>query len=512
MTELADGYVKGIDYTYDCYRELNPLHARLALLNAGFAPPSATGAACELGFGFGVSANLHAAASGSVWWGCDFNPTQARFAQELAQASGARAELFDASFADFCQRDDLPEFDFIGLHGIWSWVSNANRLLIVDFVRRRLRLGGVLYVSYNTYPGLAQMVPVRELMLEHAEQACAGGAGIVEQMDGAIAWLNELLAATPGYAAMNPVAAARIQEFKQQNRSYLAHEYFNRDWMPMLHSEFCRWMQAATLDYAGSALYSDHVDALNLVPTQVDFLGRMADPALARSAHDFLVNRQFRKDYWVKGARRLNPTERAQALRRQRVVLISPADKVVLRAGGSLVDQDLVVAIYRPLVALLANHQIRTLGELETDLVGHGVSFDQLLDAVLVLIGKGDMANAQEPGQIEGALQTSAQLNQHLIEGSVHGSRISNLASPVTGGGIYVQPFHQQMLLARSRGLESSAQWAGFLWDHLRANAGGLVKPGGGFMSELEGLAALTQESLVFADGHLRVLQSLKVV
>lgn len=77
--------------------------------------------------------------------GTDFNPSQAAFAPEIASVTGADARLFDESFAEFCARDDLQEFDFIGLHGIWSWVSDVNRGVIVDFVRRKLKVGGVVH-------------------------------------------------------------------------------------------------------------------------------------------------------------------------------------------------------------------------------------------------------------------------------------------------------------------------------------------------------------------------------
>jgi len=40
----------------------------------------AFGVACELGFGQGLSANLHAAGSLIEWHGTDFNPAQAGFA------------------------------------------------------------------------------------------------------------------------------------------------------------------------------------------------------------------------------------------------------------------------------------------------------------------------------------------------------------------------------------------------------------------------------------------------
>ena len=62
MTGWSEGYVADIGYTYGYYTELNPLRTQLAMLNAGVAVPEIK-TACELGFGQGVSVNVHAAAS-----------------------------------------------------------------------------------------------------------------------------------------------------------------------------------------------------------------------------------------------------------------------------------------------------------------------------------------------------------------------------------------------------------------------------------------------------------------
>ena len=178
MNPWTSGYVADIGYTFGYYTELNPQRVPFALLAAGIAPPSIS-SACELGFGQGLSINLHASASGVNWWGTDFNPAQAGFAQELSAASQANCSLFDQSFEDFSERADLPEFDFIGLHGIWSWISDGNRAVIVDFIAKRLKVGGVLYISYNTLPGWAAFAPMRHLMTEHVEILGAEGRGIV---------------------------------------------------------------------------------------------------------------------------------------------------------------------------------------------------------------------------------------------------------------------------------------------------------------------------------------------
>lgn len=151
MNDWTSGYVADIGYTYGYYPELNPQRVMLAFLNSGLIPPKFTNA-CELGFGQGVSTNIHAAASVCSWYGTDFNPAQASFAQELAASSGLTAHLYDEAFDEFTKRD-LPEFDYIGLHGIWSWISDENRVVIVDFIKKKLKVGGVLYISYNTLPG-----------------------------------------------------------------------------------------------------------------------------------------------------------------------------------------------------------------------------------------------------------------------------------------------------------------------------------------------------------------------
>ena len=104
MNDWTSGYVADIGYTYGYYQELNPQRVKLAFLNASLVAPE-FGSACELGFGQGLSANLHAAASVCLWHGTDFNPSQAGFAQELATASGADAHLYDEAFDEFAKRD-----------------------------------------------------------------------------------------------------------------------------------------------------------------------------------------------------------------------------------------------------------------------------------------------------------------------------------------------------------------------------------------------------------------------
>ena len=515
MTDWTAGYVADIGYTYGYYTELNPTRLALPLLNAGLAVPEIA-SACELGFGQGLSANLHAAASQTSWYGTDFNPSQAAFAQTLAAASGHGAQLSDASFAEFAAREDLPDFDFIGVHGIWSWISDENRRVIVDFVRRRLKVGGVLYLSYNSLPGWAAFAPMRHLMTQHAETQGTAGHGRVNRIDGAIAFAEQLLATNPLYSRANPQVSERLTKMKEHNRQYLAHEYFNSDWHPMHFATLAEWLQPAKLTYAGSAHLLDAIDAINLSTEQQQLLNALPDPLFRQSVRDFMVNQQFRRDYWVKGARRLNPLEQAEALRAQRVILTAPRPEIALKVTGSLGEASLSEAVYNPLLDQLADHKPRSLGQLESTLTGKGINFGQLLQAILILTGAGHLApvcaQTQSDKQSAKAKQTSDRLNAHLLQQARGSADVQYLSSPVTGGGIQVNRFQQLFLLAQSQGHKQPAEWASQTWQLLQRQGQRLIKEGQPIESAEENLAELTQQAETFAQQRLPILKALQVV
>ena len=100
MSDWTSGYVADIGYTYGYFHELNPLRVKLAFLNNGLVSPEFK-TDCELGFGQGLSVNIHASASVTQWHGTDFNPAQAGFAEELAKSSGSGAKLYDQAFHEF---------------------------------------------------------------------------------------------------------------------------------------------------------------------------------------------------------------------------------------------------------------------------------------------------------------------------------------------------------------------------------------------------------------------------
>src|SRR5579859_824175 len=264
MSNWTEGYVIEIAYTHGYYDHLAPTMQRFIILLRGYAPPSEAGAYLELGYGQGLSAAIHAAATPHPIWGTDFNPAQASHAQSLIRAAGIEAHFLDDSFAELAARPDLPKFDYIAAHGIWSWISNESRAQITEILRDYLTVGGIAYLSYNTLPGWSTALPLRHLLTLHAETAGGGLHGMEGRIDGALAFAKKLVDSNAAYFDAHPEIVKRLEKMQAMDRHYLAHEYFNRHWDPMPFSDMVEWLSPAKLGFIGSARPLDQINSISL--------------------------------------------------------------------------------------------------------------------------------------------------------------------------------------------------------------------------------------------------------
>ena len=510
MNDWTAGYVAEIDYTHGYYPELNPLRAKLSLLNAGLVSPEFENA-CELGFGQGMSVNLHAATSSIHWSGTDFNPSQAGFANELNVITGAQANLYDETFAEFAIREDLPEFDFIGLHGIWSWISQENRALIIDFVRRKLRVGDVLYISYNTLPGWAAFAPMRHMMSQYAESLGAVGRPIVKRIDDAIEFVDKLVATHPDYVRDNASVTERFEKLKDHNRHYLAHEYFNRDWHLVYFSEIAQQLASAKLQFACSANFFDLVDDVNLSAEQQALLKEIPDSVFREGVRDVMVNQQFRRDYWVKGIRKLSALDRVEKLRMQRVILANSRENLSLTVKGARGEANMKEEVYIPIVDFLADYKIKTIAQIEKEVSSKNIAFPQLLQAIMVLTNTGFLFVAQNDTQISTARKHADKLNAYLISKARGSGDIAYLASPVTGGGINADRFQQLFLLGFSQGVKDPVELAKRVWQIVSSQGQKLIKERKTLETPEENITELTAQAKTFIEKRLPILKALQI-
>jgi SAM-dependent methyltransferase len=510
MNDWTAGYIADVDYTYGYYDEMNPQRVPLAFLKAGLVYPKIE-TACELGFGQGFGVNILAASSDIEWHGTDFNPAHASYARELAGISGANLQVNDQSFEEFCHREDLPDFDFIALHGVWSWISDANRAIIVDFLRRKLKLGGILYISYNTLPGWSSFIPLRNLMMEHYLRLGAQGKGTNERVSGAIEFAQQLLATDPVHAKAHPLIGERMKKLAEQNPDYLAHEYFNADWHPMDFNAMENWLAPAKLSFACSASYLDHIDALRHSPEQSALLKEIPDQGVREATRDIMVNQQFRRDYWVKGARSLTPLEQAERLRDQQVQLVRPPQDVAYKVKSPLGEANLSEKVYQPIVEALADYKPVDMAELEQRVKSAEVNIGQLFEAIIVLIGDNVVAPVRSDSSAEPALQTSRNINDHLLDLARSRSDTAHMSSPTTGGGVPCSRFERLFLLAMQAGKKKPAQWAESAWQTLSSQGQLMIQEGKTLTTPEENQAALLELAEKFADQRLALLKATQV-
>ena len=509
----ADGYVSEVNYTYGYYKDLSPLTFNLALLYQQRSPlPDRPLNYLELGFGQGLSLNIHAAALEGNFWGTDFNPAHAAQARELAQIAGSGAHIFDHSFAELAANPDLPEFDVIALHGVWSWISDANRKVIVDIARRKLAPGGVLFMSYNVLPGWAPTLPLRQLLRLHTELADRSGTGMISRIDNAMDFAQALSEAGAGYFRAQPMAAEWLKTMREQERGYLAHEYFNSDWHPMTFADAAKQLEDGKLTFAASAHFLDHWDLLNLSEPQQGLLAKIDHWVLRETVRDYCMNRQFRRDIWVKGPRTISAFQQIEALKGLRFVLTNATENISLTVQGAQVEAGLTQELYLPIIDALARnaYAAKTLGELMEMLPQ--ISFTLLSQAMVIFAGMGHVSPAQSDRQAHSAKAKTDSLNIHLLNRSVFGETVPFLASPVTGGGVLVPRFEQWFIRAIKQGKVRPEEWAMEAWQILTARSEGLVKNNQVIASAEEAIAGLTDQARDFARSRLSMLNALMVI
>jgi SAM-dependent methyltransferase len=503
-----------VGYTFGYYRELSPGLIDFALLLAGLRPRSREAMTyLELGFGQGLSANIHAAACPGAYWGEDFNPEHAANAAGWARASGARTEFTGESFAELAARPDLPEFDYIVLHGVWSWVPAEARDCVLDIIRRRLKPGGVVYVSYNAQPGWTDILPLRQLMALAAGTDTAQGEAVPEAIGQAFAFAERLHAAGAAFFSAVPGAKQRLDAIARLSRSHLAHDHFNPTWTPMYFAEVAAAFAGAGLDFAASASLLDQLDALNLTPEQIALLAELPDAVQRESVRDFLVYQSFRRDLFMRAPARLTAQERGERLARQRIALTVDPATVVYDTPGEGEDVALTEALYAPVIAALAagDGGPKTIADLFGDPGVAGLPPGLVLDALTVLVGSGRAHPAQGELAIAAARPACRRLNAHLAERARTSGEVRHLASPVIGAGVRVPRLEQLFLAARAAPGSGPADWAAEVDAVFAAQGLAVVKDGRPLEGAAETLAELTRLARDFEARRLPLLVRLGV-
>lgn len=363
MTQWSAGYVADIEYEPGLFRWQAPAHLDLVCLLNGIEPPGTDDdfAWCELGCGQGITANVVAAANPKATiHAVDFHPAHIARARAAAKAAGlTNVSFHETSFESLAERTgpELPVFDYITLHGVYSWVGAEAKQAIVRFIASHLKPGGLVYITYNTLPGWSDQIPLQRMLLEYARTVTGrSDHAALKALDFA-----EALFGTGARALGDADLFKRLRD-PSTRPTYLAHEYLNGSWRPLLHADVARDLEPAKLSYAGSAHIFMNEPSLALSAEQRALLDGVADPVLRESFADYCDVERHRCDVFVRGVRTLTPASCEARLRDLGLALICSVGfpHTIEGKGTPIVLEE---RVYGPIISALASGA-RRIGDL----------------------------------------------------------------------------------------------------------------------------------------------------
>ena len=124
--DRSEGYVTDTDYTNRLQPELSPgcLNYVAALNNAKPVSLRQPFTYLELGCGFGQSViNWAREFPEGQFHACDLNPNHIRAAARQAKKLTLKNLFFHQTTFQTMLSNDIPDCDFIVLHGVYSWIG-----------------------------------------------------------------------------------------------------------------------------------------------------------------------------------------------------------------------------------------------------------------------------------------------------------------------------------------------------------------------------------------------------
>jgi len=432
------GYLTDVAYIPGFYPNMAPVALRhVAALNRVVPPRGRGFRYLELGCGLGRSLTTLAAANpDGEFVGIDINPEHtATASREIAAGDLTNARVITSGFIGL--PEDLGEFDYIAIHGVFSWVAPAVREEILAIARERLAAGGLLLVSYNSMPGWAHLQPIRGILRQYA--ALRQGDSIQRIRD-SLAYLVFIRDKHAKYFTDNPGAAAYVDALLKQDIRYLAHEYLNEHWTSFYFAEVAEMFGSAGLVFTGSLPVHTNFWDLCVRP-EFRELFRTTTNRLVTEAHkDFCANTAFRWDLYAKQPSPM--PELADRLRHCDDIefrVSRPGVTLPYQVNLGVVTSTVQGPLYQTLVGMLTPRSMK-LSEIVADGRVQGTPQADIARAVdagvamgLFDISTGPVTVSGEPGPVP--LTMPCRLNKTLLASESLGGRPVALASAATGTG-----------------------------------------------------------------------------
>lgn len=188
--------------------------------------------------------------------------------------------------------DSLGRFDYVIAHGLYSWVPSEVRDRVLKIGRSVLTAHGVMYISYNTYPGCHLRNIAREMMLFHTR-------GLTETRDRIAqsrALMNWLAGSSPPTNAYQALLSDLSQHLNDKNEAAIYHDDLAAINAPVYFHQFVEHAARNGLQFLSEAEYFD-VQYSTLPAAIREQMEALAEnDILAKEQYmDFLEGRSFRQ-------------------------------------------------------------------------------------------------------------------------------------------------------------------------------------------------------------------------
>ena len=301
MPAMADAdFLRDVDYPSSFLPRMAPVHLNyICAVNGLEGPPLESGFSyCEIGCGLGTNTNILAAANpNGRFYGIDISARHIAIARELA--AGGKLDNIEFILADIAGFDAsaLPRFDYIALHGVYSWVPEGVRNAIIGFIGDKLAPGGVVYISYNALPGGGSTGAIAQYFLDTAERydgdATDKAAQILDE-------LEDMREKGAPIFQQNLPARLMLKLLRNADLGYVAHEFLAPSWRPFSFAEINAEMAGIGLRFVGQAHLALNLTDFAAPKEFVERLKGISDPLRRETELDFICNRSFRSDVYTR--------------------------------------------------------------------------------------------------------------------------------------------------------------------------------------------------------------------
>ena len=505
MSDWSHGYNVSLGYTYGFYRELSPDWLDLCTRISGFVPPTrgANGGFryLELGSGQGVGLCLLAAANPAAEFvGIDFNPEHIAHSKGLAAAAGlSNIRFIEGDFAELGADwpADLGQFDYVVMHGIYSWIPPEVRRALVRCLDHAVPPGGLVYNSYNTKPGWVSTMPFQHMARRLQMVTAKPGPAVI---DDTVKLFESLGESNSAIFRVLPTLKARIDSVKTQNRAYLVQEYLHENWHPLWFSEVAAEFGTAKLNFVGAATMAELM-LPGLLPADTrDIIAGQGDLIFRQEVQDCAINQSFRRDIFCRGARRTFNRGIDTAFETELHLVAPPKEEDdTLKISTSFGELTLKRASYAEAITALEQGP-KTIGEIAALPEFRKQGTSSAIQTLLLLIHTGGIgvgaAKRVDP-------KPAQRFNTMLARAVCEGAPYTHLAVPVLGSALSVSDIDCMLFDAWLAAPKSDAAKLGKGLSERLARLGRKLQQNG---QPLEGAAAqerIDAMSAAFIDNNL---------